>query len=538
MVVLHDEDEPHWDSSTIQMQLQQFFDEWHYRILHSGLAIDYDREKVVELLLDIFEFEGMEVTPEEKQALAQMEDEGQMIAEMVEHLPMKARKCFEHFVLQLQLVVSTTTQVRHALEEGNAPAVAQCFEGGDSGPGQQILKHCIIEAGKQIHEAMEMHKSWKASTDMRIARLIRSQDDAEHARQQFEAIDCQLRAFKGEQSGKSKAVLVGMADKNDKTLMHTCFSSWLGWLIRHQLDKDIHDMFKKEITDAEDALAAFKMKQLHISRGMLTRGAASGDQALMAEVIRYWGKYVLDEGHSKDMEKRLEEAQSRLANAKQSAKDASHGVMARMCAGNDKTLLDLCIQSWQASLDELKKDKEIDALAKKAEQQYKDFMNKKSQEARGVLDRMSSGSDSGLLHVMLSNWLEAVKESKREREMEDLVQGNNERFKHLNLKQKGAAKSVASRANQLEEENILGTFFHEWCTETRVESLKKHYSGKLTNKNQKLDAVKDMFKEFANKLDEGIGNTPRTQRKSAGRSKASGDGSTASGGAPVPVDPA
>merc|ERR1719327_2364349 len=94
-----------------------------------------------------------------------------MIAAMVKKMPMSARQSFEHFVLQLQLVISTTTQVRHALDEGNSEEVARCFEGGEMGPGQQILKQSIVEAGKQIHAAITNQKSWKANTETRLTRL-------------------------------------------------------------------------------------------------------------------------------------------------------------------------------------------------------------------------------------------------------------------------------------------------------------------------------------------------------------------------------
>jgi len=229
MVHLHDDEEPHYDDKTIQQELQSFFDEWHYRILHSGLGIDLDRKSCLMLALDIFEMHGMSVTQEEKEAFVEMEDEAEMIAQMVAHLPMSSRKTFEHFVLQLQLVVSTTTQVRHALEQGIPEEVARCFEGGDTGPGQQILKQAIVEAGLQIHESVENHKSWKANTETRIARLLISQDEAEHARQQLEAVQCQLDAFKGDQNAKSKGMLSGIASKNDKVLVHSVFSQWLGW---------------------------------------------------------------------------------------------------------------------------------------------------------------------------------------------------------------------------------------------------------------------------------------------------------------------
>jgi len=183
MVHLHDDEDPHYDDATIQQELQQFMDEWHYRILHSGLALSWDRTQCLRLAIEMFQMHGMEITEEEKESYVAMEDEQEMVAAMVAHYPMAARKTFEHFVLQLQLVVSTTTQVRHALVTGDSQEVARCFEGGETGPGQQILKQCIVEAGRQIHDAVEMHKSWKANTEARIARLNVCQDEAEHARQ-------------------------------------------------------------------------------------------------------------------------------------------------------------------------------------------------------------------------------------------------------------------------------------------------------------------------------------------------------------------
>jgi len=530
MVHLHDEEEAHYDDKTIKSELQAFLDEWHYRILHSGLALAWDRIACVRLAMDLFEAHGMVVSEEEKDAYAEMEDEPAMIDQMVAHIPMDKRKTFEHFVLQLQLVVSTTTQVRHALAEGSPEEVARCFEGGDTGPGQQILKQAIVEAGRQIHESVEMHKSWKANTETRITRLIVSTDEAEHTRQQLEAIQNQLDGFKGEQNGKNKSLMVGVAAKNDKVLMHTIFSSWLGWLLKHQADKDIHDKFKAEIEDLENQLINFRQKTLGISRGMLNRGAKAGDAGVQQEVLRLWYKYVIEEGHTRDMDAKLEEAQAKFAAAQQSSKDASKKVMARMEAGNDTGLKTLCFGAWVSAQAELLADKEIDALAKKAEQQYKDFLAKKSQEARGVLDRMSGSSDTGLLHLCIAAWTEEVADGKKQKEMDEIMAGHEARFKSLNQKQKGNAKSVASKCHAQEEENMIMAFFYAWSTETRTEKVILHYGGKLDAKKQQLDSVQTMFRSFANQLEQGIGNTPRSQRKSAGRSKGV-ESSAASGGA-------
>jgi hypothetical protein len=531
MVHLHDDEDPHYDDKTIQSELQQFFDEWHYRILHSGLALSWDRKACVALALDIFEMHGCVMSPEEKAIYVEMEDEGEMIAQMVDHLPMAQRKTFEHFVLQLQLVVSTTTQVRHALVNRDSEEVAKCFDGGDTGPGQQILKHAIVEAGKQIHDAIEMHKSWKAGTEARIARLNVCQEEAEHARQQLEAVTGQLESFKGEQNSKAKSVLVGIAANNEKNLVHTVFSSWVGWWMRHCMDKDIHDKFKKEISDLEDQLVTYKAKQLGLSRGVLARGAAGNDASLCGEVLRIWYVYVIEEGHSKKMDEQLAAAQARFASAQQSAKDASKSVLARMSNGNDQELLKMIIQAWIAGVDECKKDREFEELAKKAEQQFKDFLAKKSAEARGVLDRMSSGSDSGLLHVVMTAWLEVLNECRKQRELDEIINGQSAKFKSLNLRQKESAKSAASRAHQLQEESMIMNYFYAWSTETREQHVIKHYGGKLDQKKHQLEAVQTMFRSFASQLEQGIGNTPRSQRKSAGRSKGV---SEASGAQPLP----
>jgi hypothetical protein len=229
------------------------------------------------------------------------------------------------------------------------------------------------------------------------------------------------------------------------------------------------------------------------------------------------------------MDKKLEEALAKFNAAQSSAKENSKSVMARMSAGNDAALVHLCFSSWVAAGEELKMDKEIDALAKKAEQQYKDFMAKKSGEARGVLDRMSGASETGLLHLVIAAWQEELANGKQEREFDKIIQGNEAKFKSLNMKQKGAAKSVASKCHQQEEENMMMVFFYAWSSEAREQHIVKVYEGKLGHKVNQLNQVQSMFKSFATQLEQGIGNTPRS-KKSTARSLKEGsikEGSTA-----------
>jgi len=108
--------------------------------------------------------------------------------------------------------------------------------------------------------------------------------------------------------------------------------------------------------------------------------------------------------------------------------------------------------------------------------------------------------------------------------MEKLMAANEQKFKSLAKNQSNNAKSVASKCHQQEEENMMMVFFYAWSTEAREQRVVKVYEGKLSHKKNQLDQVQTMFRSFANQLESGIGNTPRS-KKSTGRSKG-GEGST------------
>jgi len=112
--------------------------------------------------------------------------------------------------------------------------------------------------------------------------------------------------------------------------------------------------------------------------------------------------------------------------------------------------------------------------------------------------------------------------------MDEKIKAQGDRFKSLNQRQKGNAKSVASKCHQQEEENMVMVFFYAWSLDTRTEMVIKKYGEKLDAKKGQLDAVQTMFRSFANQLEQGIGNTPRS-KKSTARSKG-GEGSTVGAG--------
>merc|ERR1719221_934721 len=142
-------------------------------------------------------------------------------------------------------------------------------------------------------------------------------------------------------------------------------------------------------------------------------------------------------------------------------------------------------------------------------------MKQKGEKAKAVLARMTSGSDQGAMASAFKNWVDVWQDIKRSQELEDLMLENQQKFAKLNAAAKGSKKASASRANDLEDENMTMTIFMNWATEVKLSRLVDHYSGQIGQKKQQLEAVQSMFKSFATQLESGIATSPRSRQTRA-----------------------
>lgn len=529
------DDEQLVNDMSIALQLQQFLDEWHYRVIHSNLAASWDRDEALLTAVSIIEYNGLELTPEEKANLPNL-DEDKLVEFLTRRMDLQSRKSFEHFVLQLQLIISSATRCRHGLEEvsmahrallashesEDTPIMQQLkenykvasqdlgrtMEDSDKGITQQILKKCILEAADEVKEIAEIRETWLKSTEQRMGRLEKCSDEAVFAKKELAALQSQLDNFGGDQTSKSKSVLLKVAAAEDQQFLNSVFSSWHGQFMRYKAEKDIHDKFRKQIANAEDKLVHYRERQLANVRGVLGRKAADLDGNLLDDIVRIWHNIVVTQKGDLDQQKYIRDTKAKLANMQSSAIENNKKVMTRMTEGNDGALITLCWQAWDGFLTEYKKNKEMEDAVKKAEQQLADFTKRKSDEAKGVLDRMSGASDSGLQMLCFQGWRDYFVDVKQAREMEEMMMNGDARFKSLAQKQRGAANGVMGRLNETEAEIFLATFFLSWSAESSLGKIINHYTNKLDAKKSQLDGVQGMFKSFAEQLEKGVGNDP------------------------------
>jgi hypothetical protein len=383
---------------------------------------------------------------------------------------------------------------------------------GDTSICHQILKAAIHEASIEVGELNTLHESWWRNMGDRVQRLTRCADDAEHARQQLEAIQANIGSFADEQNTKSKKVLLSLSSNSDGGLLRSCFSSWLSQYMKFKAEEHIHKEFRKQITTMETSLLSMKADSKGGMARILMRKASEGWRVTAEETIRKWQRFIEEEKEYKELGEHISQAEGKLAQFKASQTANTKKIMGRMSSGRDSSLLTLCFQGWHKTAESEKLEAELLEHRKEAEAMLNEHLSKKSAEAKGLIARMAGAGDEGLLRVVRSAWIDIWKQEKKEKLLDEAMMRAETKFSDLSKNHKRIVKNVAERCNCMEAELQLEFIFDSWAHQAKMEDLIRHYSTKMDSKKQQLDVVQNMFKSFATQLEQGISTTPRSQR--------------------------
>mmetsp|Transcript_16994 Transcript_16994/g.31498 ORF Transcript_16994/g.31498 Transcript_16994/m.31498 type:complete len:566 (+) Transcript_16994:102-1799(+) len=491
------------DDTNAKIQVQQFMDEWYYRILNSSLAKTCDQKAALGILLDIFVLLGINIT--DKEELLGLEEEA-LISHLVSLMNPQILEGFETIALQLQSVIHSSSRVRKACEDPEDDTMQEIFEGGgDSGVFQQILKSSVVESSKQVSRLIKVHNSWKNNTEARLARLFRAAEEAEHAMQQLVAIEAQLEDFGVGQKKKSKQMLMNMADGQDKTLMKSVFSSWNGFFLKNKAERLIRQGFETRIREAEDAYILYKAGQISNISGVLLRAAMEENSTLLAGVVKVWSDEINSSKLDEESKAKMKQVEAKLAQMAESQTANAKRVMTRMAAGNDKTILSMVIQGWVQFVYEYHRQKEMEDAVKRKEQEVQEHLKAKKEETKQVLNRLIGASDNGLKSLMMQNWIQYYTDEKKAKEMEAALLDVDVKFKALNLRQTQNARGVQTRINDQIAMNLQMRVFGNWLLETKTNRVTNWFNQKIESKRRQLQGVQDLFKRFAMQLEQNLG---------------------------------
>merc|ERR1719221_2077967 len=175
--------------------------------------------------------------------------EVQMIDALVGKIPQQSKEEFQHFFLQLQLIVSTATRVRQALADGRPDLVEQAVEEADkTGIAQYILEMAIVQVGSEVANLTQQHQAWVKDSQQQMSKNLRGQEDLMTAKTKLAAAQQELSKFQVNQNEKTRQVLMSLASGSGTVMLHASLCAWAEHTKKMRQENEIFQVNQNEKT--------------------------------------------------------------------------------------------------------------------------------------------------------------------------------------------------------------------------------------------------------------------------------------------------
>ena len=458
-------------ADSVRYIAENLLDETHYKTIHQSLASKWDKLHSLSAAVRLMQTYGVELSEAEEQQLHTL-DESRQIEALVAKMPQQSNEQFQHFFLQLQLLVSTATQVRRALEAGRPDLVQEALDDAEkTGISSYILRVAIVQAGSEVMNLKSQFDMWMKDADAKMSRYIRGQQDAMIAQKKLTAAQAELTNFTTGQSKKTQNVLVSLCGGQSKALVGITFNGWEHAWRQEKLEREVRKEYEVRLERSEKALAEYKAEQLKNAKGVLGRGAAANDQMLLAEILMIWKKLPQMIKAEKDAQEQIEALNSKIANCKDAQKEATKRVMERMGLAGEKALMQAIYVAFQQNTDSEKKERQVAEKEAAAKKVVEENLKKQSEGARSVLASISGGADGGVT-VCWRAWHAFWDEIKKQNEIEDLLENSKTKFSMFGNKNKMSGMSVMERQAYFVDQMLLLRCFNALRLEGRTRDRK------------------------------------------------------------------
>jgi len=500
--------------STLCLQLQQFFDDYTFRITHCSLGKQWSKKKALAVALELFRMNGVALTQEDVEWLSSNDD--YMMPVIVRKMPFSLRENFERLSTQLNMLVHTAERMRTSLEAKDEGKFEELMEEQDTASiKEQILKEAVIQASSEVSDVLRCQDTWVKSMERRLDRLSRSAEMAEKAQRQLLMVETSLEQFHDQTAAKCKKALMGFATHNTANLLAAVFANWGGVTIKGKQEREYRRAFEAEIVAKETMLIQMKERSLASVKNALNRSAREGDESLLYHIIHEWKDQVGSDIREGEEKKQLAELEANIGAQNDRQRVSAKKVMARMGDGNDEAVASMAFAAWAKGIQDLKADREIEEGAKAIEDKLKAYKDAAREKTAGVMKSMGAATDTSLLTNAVQGWAAYVKESKAARDVENTLMGAESKFKMLNSRQKGNATKMQTRVNEQMKQVLLAKTLGSWQLEAKLHHVEKYYTAKVEGKRKQLGSVQTLFKSFAKQLEEGLSTVDEDDQESS-----------------------
>merc|ERR1719359_2622792 len=155
------------------------------------------------------------------------------------------------------------------------------------------------------------------------------------AHKELQEAQAQLLKYSGSHKDKAKKALMAVCGKNDKAMVLNVFWEWKKLQEKLAKEKEIRSEYVERIEAAQKRLFEYKQSQKGNAKGVLLRQAAAGDGALVGEVFEYLIKELRMRKEDEEAALKLAEIEAKLAKNMANGKDNAKAVLMRNLASGD-----------------------------------------------------------------------------------------------------------------------------------------------------------------------------------------------------------
>eukprot|EP00747_Dinoflagellata_sp_TGD_P163974 gnl/TRDRNA2_/TRDRNA2_183279_c0_seq1.p1 gnl/TRDRNA2_/TRDRNA2_183279_c0~~gnl/TRDRNA2_/TRDRNA2_183279_c0_seq1.p1 ORF type:complete len:543 (-),score=152.58 gnl/TRDRNA2_/TRDRNA2_183279_c0_seq1:128-1756(-) len=519
----------------VKMVVRTFLEKRHYSIVHRMLSKYWESCHSLTAVMRLMEAHGVHVKPEEEQRLLKLPEE-LMIDSLVGRMPQQNREQFEHFFLQLSLIVSTTTRLRQAIESGDRATAEEVLDSADNvGIIQYILKMSVVHAGTHVQGLEADHAAWLAETDAKMGRLVKGQEDSVVLKKALAQAEGMLHSVRTSANEKSKSVLMNLAAGDAQAKFHGVFAAWADHTKRMKLEEEVRKEYEEEIERVEKALLDYKAKNVESVKGVLGRKAAATEAQLIVICFNAFKEEVEEKKSKAALADEVAALEAKLKGAADASTANTKKVLARMSADNDAGLVHLVFDAWLQFRKDYLANFEMEEALKAAEGKVAAFMKSQSEGAKKVLGNMSAGSDSALMQMCLKGWYDYYQEKAQAAAFQDALGGANSKLAGFSSRNKDSAMSAMQRLKEATTEQEILVVWMPWKKIAKLERIRRNGKEKNERRKKQLNGVKGLFKNFATELEQSI--KEGTPRESSTGTPGKKGKSRAVGSPQVPASP-
>mmetsp|Transcript_34265 Transcript_34265/g.80062 ORF Transcript_34265/g.80062 Transcript_34265/m.80062 type:complete len:527 (-) Transcript_34265:53-1633(-) len=275
---------------------------------------------------------------------------------------------------------------------------------------------------------------------------------------ELEQLGDQYRQFKDKQRERARNMLERMTADSDITCMGLHFKAW----VEDLSDTAKAKKFQENLQGAEGTLQEHMEKKKEQAKRVLDRMLGDQELGLLLHTWAAWTYAIQDAKRVIEEEARVRDTQMKLNEYMEKKKDEARIVLQRMLGDQEHGLLVYTIGAWYRVLLDEKALQDAEKKLRDAEEHMSEYQRVKQEQARRVLSAVVTGSDMGLLATIISYWKRHLDEAKATGETEAQLKASTDKMLQSMQGKKALAKSMLERNLALGDEAILGQTLGAW----------------------------------------------------------------------------